>query len=268
MASRSGTIRVGIGGWVFPEWRGVFYPKGLTQAKELNYASQHVTSIEINSTFYRAQSPTSYRKWAGDTPDDFVFSLKAPRVTTHRRELVEARQSVERFIASGIVELGAKLGPILWQFPPFKKFDPADFGAFLGFLPAEHAGHRLRHAVEVRHESFVNPAFVDMLRDHNVALAMIESEKHPLMQDVTADFLYARLEGTQEKVTTGYPPKALDQWAERFQTWAAGGEPEDAVRVNAKAKPAKTPRDCYVYFISGAKVRNPAAAQAFIERIK
>jgi uncharacterized protein YecE (DUF72 family) len=263
----SGTIRVGIGGWVFPEWRGTFYPKGLSQARELAYASEHVTSIEINSTFYRGQTATSFRKWADETPDDFVFSLKAPRVATNRRNLAEGEESVGRFFETGLFELGDKLGPILWQFTPYKKFDPAEFGTFLGFLPAEKKGRRLRHAVEIAHDSFKTPEFVELLRKHNVALAIMESQKHPVFHDVTADFVYARLEKSAEDEPAGYPKKALDQWAQRARAWAAGGEPEDAVRVHPKS-PASTPRDCFVYFISGAKVRNPAAAAALLQRLK
>jgi uncharacterized protein YecE (DUF72 family) len=262
--ARSGTIRVGIGGWVFPPWRGVFYPAGFKQANELEYASTKVTTIEINSTFYRAQAPTSYRKWHQATPDNFVFSLKAPRVTTHRRVLAEADPSIQRFLASGIVELGDKLGPILWQFPPYKKFDAEDFAKFLSFLPPETGGRRLRHAVEVRHESFLTPAFVDLLREHGVAVAFIDSDKHPPIQDVTADFIYARLERTQDKVPTGYNAKDIETWTARFGDWAAGGAPKDAVHLHSKPA-AKKPRDCFVYFISGAKVRNPAAAQAMLK---
>jgi uncharacterized protein YecE (DUF72 family) len=262
--ARTGTIRVGIGGWVFPPWRRVFYPAGLKHAVELEYASTQVTTIEINSTFYRLQAPASYRRWYEATPENFVFSLKAPRVTTHRRVLAEAEQAIQRFLASGLLELRDKLGPILWQFPPYKKFDEGDFAKFLSFLPHESGGQRLRHAVEVRHESFLTPSFIDLLRQHGVAVAFIDSDKHPPIHDVTADFIYARLQRTQEKVPTGYKPKDLEASAARFRLWASGDEPKDAVRIHPKPA-AKTPRDCFVYFISGAKVRNPAAAQALIQ---
>jgi len=262
----TGTIRVGIGGWNFPPWRGVFYPSGLRQADELPYAGTQVTTIEINSTFYRLQTPASYRRWREATPDGFVFSLKAPRITTHRRVLTEAEPAVQRFLASGITELGDKLGPILWQFPPYKKFDAEDFGKFLSFLLREIAGHRLRHAVEVRHETFLTGAFIDLLRHHGVAVACIDSDKHPPIHDATADFIYARLQRTQDKVVTGYKAKELAAWAARFRTWAAGGAPK-ATTLHSKHA-AKTPRDCFVYLISGAKVRNPAAAQALLKLVR
>jgi uncharacterized protein YecE (DUF72 family) len=260
-------IRVGIGGWVFPPWRGEFYPKGLVQAKELDYASRHVTSIEINATFYGAQRPTSFQKWYGETPDDFVFSLKGPRVVTHRRALGEAGPSIERFVGSGIVELKDKLGPILWQFPATTKFDPANFAAFLDLLPPKVGGRGLRHVVEVGHDSFQTPEFIEMLRTKKIAVAFIDSDRHPPIWDVTADFIYARLRRTEEDVPTGYKPKALDLWANRFVQWSKGGAPADVKRTLDDDAP-KQPRDCFVYFISGAKVRAPAAAQAMIERIR
>ena len=173
-------IRVGIGGWVFEPWRGEFYPKGLPQAQELSYASRKLTSIEINGTFYRTQKPESFRKWAQETPDDFVFSLKGPQFATNRRVLAEAGESIERFFASGVLELKDKLGPILWQMAPTKKFDPDDFAGFLALLPKELAGRSIRHVVEVRHESFVTPAFVELARKFSVAIVLVESDKHPL----------------------------------------------------------------------------------------
>jgi uncharacterized protein YecE (DUF72 family) len=260
-------IRVGIGGWVYAPWRGVFYPKGLTQARELEHASRNVTSIEINGTFYGTQKPESFRRWAAETPDDFVFSLKAPRFATHRRVLAEAGPSIQRFFASGLSELKSKLGPILWQFPPTKAFDPDDFAAFLALLPKELDGHALRHAVEVRHASFLSPEFIALLRRHAVAVALIESDKHPLIADVTGDFVYARLQDTSEKLATGYPPAALDAWAKRAKTWAAGGIPDDPPPI-AGPPPKKTKRDVFVYMISGAKLRAPAAAMALLERLK
>src|SRR4249920_2602285 len=187
-------IRVGIGGWVYEPWRGVFYPKGLPHARELSPASRNVTSIEINGTFYGTQKPASFRRWADETPDDFVFSLKGPRYATHRRVLAEAASSIERFFASGVLELKSKLGPLLWQFAPTKSFDADDFAAFLALLPHRLDGRALRHAVEVRHESFLTPAFVELLRKHSVAVATVDSDKHPLIADVTSDFVYARLQ--------------------------------------------------------------------------
>jgi len=260
-------IRVGVGGWVFAPWRGTFYPKNLTQARELEYASRHLTAIEINGTFYGSQKPASFRRWRDETPEDFMFSLKGPRFATHRRELGEARDSIERFFTSGVLELGAKLGPVLWQFPGTKRFEPEDFGAFLALLPASIEGRKLRHVVEVSHGSFAAPAFIDLLRKHGVALALVDSADRPAVFDLTADFVYARLRRSIEQEPTGYPKSALDAWAQRFETWAAGGEPKDLPGVHAGPAPAEKTRDCFVYFIGGAKIRAPAAAQALIARL-
>ena len=260
-------IRVGIGGWVFKPWRGEFYPEGLPQARELDYASRKLTAIEINGTFYGTQKPESFRRWAQETPEDFMFSLKGPRYATHRRVLAEAASSVERFLASGIVELRAKLGPILWQFPPAKSFDLDDFAAFLALLPPRLDGQTLRHVVEVRHQSFLAPAFVELLRKHAVAVAAVDSDKHPLIADVTSDFIYARLQRTSEKEKAGYSTRALDAWAKRAQTFADGGAPDDLATI-AQASPEPARRDVFIYMISGAKVRAPAAAMALIERLK
>jgi uncharacterized protein YecE (DUF72 family) len=260
-------IRVGIGGWVFKPWRGEFYPEGLAQARELEYASRKLTAIEINGTFYSTQKPESFRKWAAETPDGFVFSLKAPRFATHRRVLAEAGESIERFFSSGVTELKGKLGPILWQFHPGKKFEPDDFAAFLALLPQRLDGNTVRHAVEVRHESFLTPAFITLLRKFSVAPVLVESDKHPLIADVTGDFVYARLQRTSEKEKTGYPPRALEAWAKRARTFAGGGSPVDlSTLAPASLAPAK--RDVFIYMISGAKVRAPAAAMALIERLK
>jgi uncharacterized protein YecE (DUF72 family) len=260
-------IRVGIGGWVFEPWRGSFYPKGLPHVRELAHASRRVTSIEINSTFYASQKPASFRRWASETPDDFVFSLKGPRYTTHRRVLAEAGSSVERFFASGVLELKQKLGPVLWQLPPTKPFNPDDFTAFLELLPRALDGRPIRHAVEVRHASFVTADFIALLRKHAVAPALVDSEKHPMIADVTSDFVYARLQRTSEKVKTGYAPAALDDWAKRAQTFAKGGTP-NGVETLAAAPRGKGKRDVFIYMISGAKARAPAAAMALLERLK
>jgi uncharacterized protein YecE (DUF72 family) len=260
-------IRVGIGGWVFEQWRGEFYPKGLPQARELEYASRKVTTIEINATFYRTQKSDSFRKWAAETPDDFVFSLKGPQFATNRRVLAEAGPAIERFFASGPRELKSKLGPVLWQMAPSKKFDPADFAAFLALLPPELDGRPIRHVVEVRHESFVVPSFIELLRKFSVAVAVVDSGKHPLIADITADFVYARLQRTSEKEKSGYPSRALAVWAKRARQWAAGGAPND-LAVLAAPLPASGERDVFIYMISGAKVRAPAAAMALIDRLK
>jgi uncharacterized protein YecE (DUF72 family) len=260
-------IRIGIGGWVYQPWRGVFYPKGLSQARELAHASSKLTSIEINGTFYNTMKPTSFRRWADETPDDFVFSLKGPRYATHRRVLAEAGSSIERFFASGLQELKSKLGPILWQFAPTKTFDAGDFAAFLALLPAHLDGKALRHVVEVRHESFRAPEFLALLRQHGVAVATVDSDKHPLIADVTGDFVYARLQRTEKKLKTGYSADDLDTWAARVRAWAGGGTPNDLVTI-AQPPPADGPRDVFIYMIAGAKLRAPAAAMALIDRIK
>jgi uncharacterized protein YecE (DUF72 family) len=260
-------IRVGIGGWVFAPWRGEFYPKGLPQARELEFASRKLTTIEINGTFYATQKPESFRKWAAETPDDFVFSVKGPRFTTHRRVLAEAGESIERFFASGVLELKEKLGPILWQCHPSKKFEEDDFAAFLAQLPQRLDGMAIRHAVEVRHESFLNASFIEILREFSVAVAVVESDKHPLIADVTSDLIYVRLQRTSEAVTTGYPPGALDAWAKRARDWANGGVPDDLSTILGPS-PAQLTRNVFIYMISGAKVRAPAAALALIEKLK
>lgn len=262
------SIRIGIGGWTFAPWRGAFYPKGLPHAQELRYAAEHLSSIEINGTFYRTQTPSSFKKWATETPETFVFSLKGPRYATQRKPLADAAPSIERFYASGPLVLGDKLGPVLWQFAPFFKFDPDDFAAFLKLLPKELEGKKLRHVVEARHASFADPAYLALLREHGVAHAIIESDKHQLIEDITADFVYLRLERSQDDEATGYAKKDLDRWATRIKTWASGGEPDDATRLLSERAPKAKARDCFVYFISGAKVRNPAAAMAMMDKLK
>jgi uncharacterized protein YecE (DUF72 family) len=259
-------IRVGIGGWVFAPWRGAFYPKGLPQARELAHASRSVTSIEINATFYRSQKPASFRKWANETPDDFVFSLKGPQFATNRRVLAEAGPSIERFFDSGLLELKSKLGPVFWQMAPTKTFQPEDFEAFLALLPHEVGGKAIRHAVEVRHQSFMTPDFITLLRKFSVAPVVVESDKHPLIADVTSDFVYVRLQRTAQDVPTGYPPKALATWAKRAQTFADGSAPDDLPTITPPVR-AKAKRDVFLYMISGAKVRAPAAAIALIEAL-
>ena len=269
MTAKSGRIYSGTGGWTFAPWRGVFYPKGLPHAQELTYASQHLTAIEVNGTFYRTQSPASYRKWASEVPDEFVFSLKGPRFAVNRRVLAEAGDSVKRFLHSGPIELGPKLGPLLWQFAPTKKFEEADFGKFLELLPNTFDGRPLRHVVEVRHDSFCTPAFIALLRKFNMPVVFAEHFTYPAIDDLTGDFVYARLQKGQEKLKAGYPPKALDEWAARAKTWAAGGAPADlpCVVADTKSKPKKQPRDVFMFFIHEAKVRAPAAAMALIERV-
>lgn len=263
----TGRIRIGIGGWVFPPWRGTFFPEGLPHSGELAYAARKVTSIEINGTFYGPQSPESFRRWHDETPDGFIFSVKGPRGATHRRELDEARATIDRFFAGGVGELGDKLGAFLWQFPPTKKFDPDWFGGFLAHLPRDLGGRPLRHAVELRHPSFDTPDTVALLREHKIVRVVVDAEDRPLFADLTADFVYARLERMAEEETLGYSPATLDRWAARAREWLAGGAPDDLALAAPAAPAAKTPRDCFLYCINGAKIRAPAAAQAFIERL-
>ncbi len=260
-------IRVGIGGWVFAPWRGAFYPEGLSHARELEFASRRLTSIEINGTFYSTQKPESFRRWACETPDDFVFSLKGPRFATHRRVLAEAGDSIKRFFASGVLELKGKLGPILWQFHPGKKYEEGDFAAFLSLLPQQLDGRALHHVVEVRHESFLVASFIELLRRFSIAVALVDSEKHPLIADMTSGFIYARLQRCSEAVATGYPPRDLTAWAKRAQSWADGKAPAD-LRTIAPPSSQRGKRDVFVYMIAGEKVRAPAAAMALIDRLK
>lgn len=267
MASASGAIRIGIGGWTFAPWRGVFYPEKLTHVRELGYAASNLTSIEINGTFYGSQKPASFRKWASEVPDGFVFSLKGPRFATNRRILAEAGDSVKRFYDSGVLELGDHLGPVLWQFAPTKKFDEADFGKFLELLPREAEGRKLRHVVEVRHDSFVVPEFVALLRQFQTPVVFSEHATYPAIPDVTGDFVYARLQKGKDTVRTGYPPKALDAWAGRLQSWARGGAPDDLPCVSDET-PKKQPRDVFAYVIHEGKIRAPAAAMELIARVK
>jgi uncharacterized protein YecE (DUF72 family) len=249
VSAAPGAIRVGIGGWVFSPWRGVFYPAGLAQARELAYASRQVTAIEINGTFYGSQKPDSFRRWHDETPADFVFSLKGPRFVTHRRDLATGGPSIDRFLASGVLELRDKLGPILWQFAPFSRFDQAGFEAFTALLPPEAGGRRLRHVVEVRHASFAVPAFVELLRRRQVAVALVDDEKYPALDAVTADFVYVRLRRSALDEPTGYSAAVIEAWARRAQAWAESG------------------LDTFVYFIDGAKLRAPAAALALLARL-
>ena len=265
--NKSANIRVGIGGWTFEPWRGLFYPKGLPHAQELAYASSHLTSIEINGTFYRTQTPATFRKWASEVPAGFVFAVKGPRYAVNRRVLAEAGDSIKRFLDSGLTELGDHLGPVLWQFAPTKKFDEADFGGFLQQLPKQFDGRSLRHVVEVRHNSFKTPEFLALLRRFSVPVVFAEHDRYPEIADITGDFLYARLQKGKETIKTGYPPKAIDAWAERVREWAKGGEPQDLPRVDPKHKPSTSPRDVFAYFIHEGKVNAPAAAMALIERL-
>ncbi|HEY8950923.1 MAG TPA: DUF72 domain-containing protein [Rhizomicrobium sp.] len=263
----SGEIRVGIGGWTFEPWRGgMFFPVKHPKTRELEYASRQVTTIEINGTYYSTQKPATFRKWHDETPDDFVFSVKANRFTTNRKVLADAKPSIDMFLKSGLSELKHKLGPILWQFAPTKKFDAADFEGFLALLPKTLDGLSLRHALEVRHESFAVPEFVALARKHGVAIVYAHHETYPEMADVTADFVYARLQQTAANVETGYTTAEIKKWAARAQEWAGGKSPKG---LPIAGKPGKaTAADVFIYFISGAKERNPAAAKALLKELK
>ncbi len=260
-------IRVGVGGWTFEPWRGSFYPRGLPQKRELEHASRHLTSIEVNGTFYGAQKPESFIRWREETPDGFVFALKGPRFTTNRRVLAEAGPSIERFLTGGVLELKEKLGPINWQMPPTKQYDPEDFEAFLKLLPAELDGRKLRHVVEVRHPSFAQADFVALLRTYGVAAVLADSAKYPCLHDATASFVYLRLQSASEQEETGYSHEALAQWAERARAWVAGKAPADlALIAPPEPKPPRL-REVFIYMINGFKPKAPAAAMALIERL-
>lgn len=266
-SAKSGKIRAGIGGWTFEPWRGVFYPEDLPQAKELHYASRHLPVIEVNGTYYSTQKPQTFARWAADTPDEFVFTLKGPRYATNRRELSGAGDSIARFLESGITELGDKLGPLLWQFAPTKKFDEADFAAFLDLLPEKLGGRRLRHAVEVRHDSFATPPFIAQLRERSIAVVFADHAKYPAIADVTAEFVYARLQTGSDDIPTCYSPKAIGEWAARAKSWAEGGVAKGLPIVAPDAKIKKTARDTFVFFIHEGKIRAPNAAMAFMDRL-
>lgn len=244
-----GKIRVGIGGWSFEPWRGVFYPPGLRQKDEQSYATSQMTAIEINSTYYSTQSPKSFANWAAAAPDGFEYSAKASRFCTNRKILAEAGPSIEKYMGQGLAELGDKLGPIVWQFAATKKFDADDFGKFLDLLPDELDGRKLRHALDVRNASFDDPAFIDLARSKGMAIVHSDHPEYPLIEADTADFVYVRVMKAQEEYDEGYSAADLDAWADKARKWAAAG------------------RDVYLFFISGAKVRNPAAARAVIERL-
>lgn len=246
--SKRGRILVGVGGWNFAPWRGVFYPKGLVHAKELEYMSGQLTSIEINSTFYRLQSAGTFEKWRDETPASFVFSLKAPRFVTNRKLLATSGPSVEKFLGSGVLKLGNKLGAINWQLDPGKEFDAGDVGAFLSLLPAKQDGRALRHAIEARHESFDTDEFKALAKEHGVAVIEAGDSEHPRLQVRSAPFSYLRVMGSKASSPKGYTPAALAKWQKHAEDLARGG-------------------DVYFYFISGAKERNPLAARALIEAL-
>ena len=260
MANASARIHVGVGGWVYEPWRETFYPPGLKKTDELHYLSRRVTAIEINATYYRTQSPASFAKWRDATPDDFVFAVKATRFATNRRVLAEAGESVDRFVQSGLVELGPKLGPVVWQFATTKTFDADDFGAFLALLPGKVGTTPLRHVMEVRHPSFASADYLELARRHNVATVFADSDDYPSFADLTADFVYARLMRTESANESGYAPDRIARWADAARQWASGAEPADLPRVEPAVSTAGPGREVFMFFISGAKERAPAAA--------
>jgi uncharacterized protein YecE (DUF72 family) len=284
-------VRIGISGWRYPPWRGSFYPKGLAQTRELEYASQRLNSIEINGSFYSLQRPSSYRQWFAQTPDDFVFTLKGSRFITHMKRLKDIDTPLATFLASGILALGPKLGPMLWQLPPTMPYDPDLLGPFLAKLPtstgqaAELARHHddrlkpdqviteadtdrlLRHALEVRHPSFADPGLITLLREHNVALVIADSAgKFPVLEDVTADFVYVRLHGEEELYVSGYDTASLDRWAERVRQWRSGHIRRTPNTISTLPS-SRAGRDVFVYFDNDAKVHAPYDAMALAERL-
>ncbi|ASR43784.1 hypothetical protein BEN78_10775 [Xanthomonas citri pv. mangiferaeindicae] len=285
-------VRIGISGWRYAPWRGVFYPQDLVQREELAFASRMFRTIEINGSFYSLQSPKSWRSWRDATPPGFVFAVKGPRLVTHMKRLRDVEMPLANFFASGVLTLDDRLGPLLWQLPPNLAFEPARIDAFLRALPHDTAAalalarrrerdrmagrtalprlreRPIRHALEVRHASFCDPAFIALLRAHGVGLVVSDSAgRHPVLEDVTADFVYIRLHGDTELYTSGYGEPALDRWARRIARWAAGGEPRDAARSAPRAPPAASGRDVYCYFDNDAKVRAPFDAQALATRL-
>lgn len=284
-------LRVGISGWTYPAWRGVFYPAGLPQKQELEYTSQTFNSLEINGSFYSLQRPSSYQRWYDQSPPGFIFAVKGSRFITHMKKLNEVRVPLANFFASGLLRLGKKLGPILWQFSPQLSFDEARFGSFLDLLPrtteeaaalAEHHDHRLaeqswtaslhssplRYAFEVRHPSFFVPAFAELLARHNAALVLADTAGNwPYAEEITADFVYIRLHGAESLYASGYTDEQLDWWAERVRAWQLGGEPPDARRLT-EVPPDPVERDVYTFFDNDAKVHAPFDAQRLAARLQ
>lgn len=287
----TGTVRIGISGWRYAPWRGVFYPKGLPQRRELEYASRRLGTVEINGSFYALQRPESYRAWLGQVPEDFVFSVKGGRFITHLKKLADVETPLANFFASGVLALGPALGPVLWQLPPSLGFDAGRLARFFDLLPrstaaaaalaARHdarlddhawtttdADRPLRHVLEVRHASFETPEFPALLREHGIGLVVADTAgKWPRLEDVTADLVYARLHGDVELYVSGYDDVALDRWASRIRAWVAGTEPADARRFGPAAPLAPDGRDVFVYFDNDAKVRAPVDAMALARRL-
>lgn len=262
----SGTIRIGIGGWTYKPWRGSFYPEGLPQKQELEYAAGRFGAIEISGTYYRLQKPASFAKWREAAPDGFQYTLKASRYCTNRKDLTEAGEGIGNFFAQGIEELGDRLGPVLWQFMGHKRFDRDELAGFLDLLPQTLGGLPLRHALEPRHESFRCETFVDLARERGVGIVVADHAQYPQIADLTADFVYLRLQQAQKDIATGYSEAALDDWAAACRSWSEGHAPRGLDHACAR-KPAAEARDVYALMINGAKIRAPAAAEALQARI-
>jgi uncharacterized protein YecE (DUF72 family) len=282
--SSSGDIRIGISGWRYKPWRGTFYPPGLAQRRELEFASRRLNSIELNGSFYSLQRPESFAAWYQETPPDFVFSIKGSRFVTHMRRLLQVETPLANFFAQGLLKLKEKLGPILWQFPPNFKYDPPRLEAFFAMLPRTHKeaarlakkhderldgkswfrvqqDRPLRHAIEIRNETFVCEEFIALLRKHNIALVAADTVEWPLLMDVTANFVYCRLHGSEQLYVSGYECEAINQWAHRVLLWSQGGEVKEGRKASASFGPAAKARDVYVYFDNDAKVKAPFDAQ-------
>lgn len=264
--AQSGRIRCGIGGWTFEPWRGVFYPKGLKHAAELEYASRQLTAIEINGTYYSSFKPDSWAKWRAATPDGFKFAVKASRFCVNRRKLTDAAPSIQMFLGQGLTELGDRLGPVLWQFMATKKFDYDDFAGFFDLLPDKLGSLPLKHVIEVRNGTFCDPKFVGLCRERGVTICVSENENYPIIPDVTGDLVYLRLLSASDDVPTGYGAEDLDLWAGRFKAYAEGRVPGDFQPID-RTGPPETPRDVYAFVIHEGKVRAPAAAMEFIKRV-
>ena len=262
-----GSIRVGIGGWTYAPWRNNFFPEGLAHSKELQYASRALGMIEVNATYYGTMTPTIFKKWHDQTPQDFVFSIKANGMATNRRVLAGAGPSISRFFDSGISALGAKLGPIVWQFMPNKQFDAGDFEAFLALLPATLDGHRLRHVLDVRHDNFQSTKYLTLARKYNCATVFTDEPRFPAFCELTSDLVYCRLMQSAARLKNGYPPKTLGLWAESAHSWSRGHGPTDLPQQQAAGK-AGRPRDVFVLFINGAKERAPAASLALMAQLR
>lgn len=266
MIVAAGKIHIGIGGWDFDPWRGTFYPEGLAKTKQLAHLGTRLNATEVNATYYSTMSPSTFAKWRDSVPAHFRFALKASRFCTNRRNLGEAGESVAKFMGQGLTGLGEKLGPILWQLAPTKRFDADEIRAFLKLLPAERDGLRLRHALEVRSETFKDPAFVEVAREAGVAIVYAHHENYPELADLSADFVYARLQRAKDAEPAGYAHDALDRWARIAKSWAKGESPAGLDHVSDVTAPA-IPREVFLFFISGDKVRNPAAAEALTGRL-